>query len=509
MNSCVQPTRHVLHSETLLRPISLAAAVLVLLLLAVPPARAGRDHEVAGVTALASASAGAAFDGFGASGAWWARDTGRMRSATRSEIARLLFTKQGLGLTMYRYNLGGGGRINEARRWAPGYLRADGAYNWSADPWGRDMLSRAASLGVPRLVAFANAAPPEYTTDGRGCAGKLRADSVARYASYLARVVAHLSAAGTPLTYVSPMNEPDSSMSTCNQEGMKVPVSLRAALVTALQSALARRGSSAEVIADESSRVGDELLTETPGWLAGAGSSGTAQPSAIAYHTYDSPSLSTLAKVATLSGVTSHPAFMSELCCLVNGRFTRGYHPGMQSAMWLARAVWQNLAVARATSFSWWVALSPELGCDARSARCGTSSNSRGWDDGLVYYDRDYRGDGDQRLVLTKRYWAYAQFSRWITPGMNSHDVTGVPSDARVLVYQGNGRTVVVGLPSKGATGTTRFNLQLPWLGSATASVTRTSARRNDGSLPGVAVSGGVLPVTLPRNSVTTYVISD
>jgi hypothetical protein len=288
---------------------------------------------------------------------------------------------------------------------------------------------------------------------------------------------------------------------------MQVPVSLRAALVTALQSALARRGSNAEVIADESSRVGDELLTETPGWLAGAGGSGTAQPSAIAYHTYDSPSLSTLAKVATLSGATSRPAFMSELCCLVNGRFTRGYHPGMQSAMWLARAVWQNLAVAKATSFSWWVALSPELGCDARSASCGTSSNSNGWDDGLVYYDRDYRRDGNQRLVLTKRYWVYAQFSRWITPGMTRQDVTGVPSNAHVLVYRGNGRTVVVGISPKGATSPTRFNLALPWLGTTTASVTRTSARRNDGSAPNVAVENGVLVVALPRISVTTYVI--
>jgi O-glycosyl hydrolase len=101
----------------------------------------------------------------------------------------------------------------------------------------------------------------------------------------------------------------------------------------------------------------------------------------------------------------------------------------------------------------------------------------------------------------------YAQFSRWITPGMTRHDVTGVPSNAQVLVYHGNGRTVVVGISPKGATGPTTFNLALPWLGRTTASVTRTSVRRNDSGARDVAVTNGVLPVTLPRVSVTTYVI--
>ena len=57
------------------------------------------------------------------------------------------------------------------------------------------------------------------------------------------------------------------------------------------------------------------------------------------------------------------------------------------------------------------------LGCDARQASCGRVANRSGWDDGLIYYDRDYRSDGSTRLVLTKRYWAYAQFSRWVRPG--------------------------------------------------------------------------------------------
>lgn len=190
-----------------------------------------------------------------------------------------------------------------------------------------------------------------------------------------------------------------------------------------------------------------------------------------------------------------------------NGGFRSGYDPGMTSGMWLARTIWRNLTLGGASSFSWWVALSPELGCDARSAACRTSANTSGWDDGLIYYDRDYRSDRNLYLVLTKRYWVYAQFSRWITPGMRPHAVTGAPSGARVLVFSGNGRTVVVGIPPAGASETTRFSLHLPWLGSAKASVYRTSASRDASGLRAAPAIGGTLELSLPPSSVTTYVL--
>jgi O-glycosyl hydrolase len=496
--------------------------VALALLLVVPPALAAvlhhRHHRhqqsAAGTRPVATATAapaevaaagGSAFEGFGASGAWWARDTGQMPSGARTRIARLLFSGAGLALSMYRYNLGGGGWVGDPRRYAPGYLRADGSYDWSADPYGRDMLQRAAARGVERLVAFANAAPPQFTSNGRGCGGTLRSDRVGRYAAYLARVVAHLSAGGTPLAYVSPMNEPDSAFSACTQEGMSVPVALRAPLIAALQAALSRRGAGSSVIADESSEARAELLAEAPGWLSGDG--GSASPGAIAYHTYDSPTGDTLRSLAALSAQVARPAFMTEVCCITAGRYSRGFHPGMTSGLWLARTIWRNLTLANATSFSWWVALSPELGCNPAASGCGSSANGTGWDDGLVYYDRNYRRTGDLRLVLTKRYYVYAQFSRAIRPGMVRHDVTGVPAGARVLAFQGSGRTVIVAIAPRGATGTTRFQLHVPWLGAAGASVYRTSNRRDASPLAGQSIAGGLLSLSLPRATVTTYVI--
>ncbi len=160
------------------RTALLAIAALLAMLLIGPPAIADSEGAATGMAA-ASPVGGAPFEGFGVSGAWWARDTGRLPDRVRARIARLLFAPSGLHLSQYRYNIGGGGAIATAARYAPGYLRRSGAYDWAADPAGRDMLRRAASLGVRHLVAFANAAPPAFTTNGRGCAGSLRSDRVA------------------------------------------------------------------------------------------------------------------------------------------------------------------------------------------------------------------------------------------------------------------------------------------------------------------------------------------
>ena len=58
------------------------------------------------------------FEGFGASGAWWAQEVGGWEQtdessavSVRDRISRLLFSKtEGIGLRTYRYNLGAGSK---------------------------------------------------------------------------------------------------------------------------------------------------------------------------------------------------------------------------------------------------------------------------------------------------------------------------------------------------------------------------------------------------------------
>src|SRR5689334_14753444 len=48
-------------------------------------------------------------DGFGASGAWWPNDLAHFPADARKKVADMLFSEQGIALSGYRYNIGGGG----------------------------------------------------------------------------------------------------------------------------------------------------------------------------------------------------------------------------------------------------------------------------------------------------------------------------------------------------------------------------------------------------------------
>ena len=180
--------------------------------------RGARDRRRAG-----RADPAQTITGFGASGAWWPNDADRFSAANRARIARLLFDRRaGLGLSIYRYNIGGGGvGVQPGARAPRSFLTAPGSYNWGADPGGTAFLRQAHRYGVRRLIGFANSAPPFFTTNGADCGGSLRPASVARVCGVPGAVAAHLRTAyAVRLTAVSPMNEPTNSFGDCAQEGM-------------------------------------------------------------------------------------------------------------------------------------------------------------------------------------------------------------------------------------------------------------------------------------------------
>ena len=51
--------------------------------------------------------------GYGASACWWSQNVSDEK--TREEISRLLYGKSGLGLNIYRYNIGAGWDENNCR----------------------------------------------------------------------------------------------------------------------------------------------------------------------------------------------------------------------------------------------------------------------------------------------------------------------------------------------------------------------------------------------------------
>jgi O-glycosyl hydrolase len=466
-----------------------------------PAAGSASAATTAVVTAPAQTIAG-----FGASGAWWVNDLANFSSSVRSQVANLLFTTGGIDLSQYRYNIGGGGAgVSVAARAPQSFLTSSGSYDWSNDPGGQYFLKAAAADGVPDLIGFVNSAPSQYTTNGENCGGEINTADDSAYGTYIATVVSHFASEGVNIDQISPMNEPDNSFSSCGQEGMEVPASERAGVIDGVGSALASAGLSTKVIADESSQVA-QSLSEVPTWLPDIDSS---YLEAIAHHTYDNPSDSTLEQEGGLGAVNGKPTWASEICCQISGGGGYGaqYDPTIAGGLVVANYIYTDLSYADDSAFQWWTALSSEMGCDpATSSTCATSVNSSGWNDGLIYYDPSYASDGNQSLYLTKRFYVLGQYSKYVRPGAVRYGVSGSPSGVQTMAFWRGGQWTVVATNT--STSATTLSLNLDSTALTSAGAYQTDASENMASISAPGISGSTISASLPAQSVTTYVLS-
>jgi O-glycosyl hydrolase len=452
-----------------------------------------------------SATAQQTIAGFGASGAWWPIDLAHFPASVQQSVARMLFTADGISLSGYRYNIGGGGA---------GVTTADRApKEFASDSAGLSFLRAANDDGVPILTGFVNSAPPRFTTNGKACGGNLKPGMETAYGQYLAGVVKTLHDRDhITLKYVSPMNEPDDAFGGCGQEGMQVPVGQRAAVVQALGKALAQRAPYAEVIADET--TADAILsTEAPQWLAVPG---TAQyVAAIAHHTYDFPTDSLRALLPPISAKFHKPTWMTEICCYkgsggVASSFGANYDPTMTQGFWLADQIESDFTVAGDSAWYWWTALSPVLGCDPKAdPACPTKVNTKGFNDGLLYYDQHGASDGVTKIFTTKRFYVLGQFSKFVRPGAVRHDVTGLPKGVHAMAFSSSAGWTVVTWNE--ASTSAEFGLRLPVpttvKSGAVTNVTKSLERVSPSELPRRTDSGSWL-VKLPAGTIATYTFS-
>ncbi|KAH9843739.1 glycoside hydrolase [Rhodofomes roseus] len=375
--------------------------------------------------------------GVGASGAWWVNDLALYPDDVRQNVSDLLLNQTtGLGLTDYRYNLGGGGvGVTTWDRAPETPYVSDGVYNWSADAAGTYYLREAARQGVPVITLFVNSAPITMTSNNQSCGGDLVTERIPAYAQYLTDVISHWKSEGVEITHVSPMNEPDDSFGSCNQEGMQVVPGQRAEVVTTLAASLKAAGLSTLVIADESSDT-TNYNNDEPVWLnATVGES----LGGNCHHLYNFASAATQQEVfeygRNLSGGV--PTWFSEICCynaansnesddpLATLTYSSQYDPTMLSGLRMAHLVWQSFTYAEDSHWDWWTALSNEIGCTLSSnATCWDNIQSSGWDDGLIYYDPDYNSTENYNIKLTKRYSVLKQFTKGVPVGAVRRAVT-------------------------------------------------------------------------------------
>lgn len=473
-------------------------------------------------TATISATADQTMSGFGASGDWWVNPVNYFPRGAQRHIADLLFTGQGLALSQYRYNIGGGGagadvptggesELGYADRAPATFYVAPGIYDWTHDPGGTTFLRYAAADHVPQIVANVNSAPPAFTSNGLSCGGELNSSGVAGYADYLTTVIAHIQDAWhIKISYVSPMNEPDYTRSDCTQEGMEVPPALRATVVQDLGKDLAAQAPDTKIIADESSDVGSQFIPEVPQWM---GTSGTSRyVSALATHTYDFPTDATMAQAAAVAAKYGKPLWATEICCFEYTGATSAptygqqFDPTITGGLALAQIMYEDLTSGNASAFDWWVALSAAEGCDLTQPSCMTTVNTTGWNDGLLNFDPNFAVDHNYNVYPTKRFYTLAQFSRFVRPGAQRHTVSGAPSGVQAVAFRNGSQWEVVVINEN--TAAASFGLRLPGGGALRAEGTyQTSATDSVTRTANPPVAGSTASVSVPAQSITTYLL--
>jgi O-glycosyl hydrolase len=276
-------------------------------------------------------------------------------------------------------------------------------------------LQAASRRGVRTFILFANSPPISMTKNGKAfCEGNVGSTNLAdehfgSFASYLADVAQHFAQEGIAFDFVSPVNEPESNWDSPKQEGCRYANDEIPLLLQSLSGRLRQKALTTKLLVPESGRL-DWLFENKPDRLSHLeclfGSPLGASMSAvtgnrICGHSYftDTPSNGLCAVRERLREALDRynglEYWMTEYCIL--GPEGPGRPEGMDAALHVARVIHFDLAVAGASSWQWWLAVSVF-----------------DYKDGLIYADMN---PTDGSFETSKILWAFGNYSRFIRPG--------------------------------------------------------------------------------------------
>ncbi len=169
------------------------------------------------------------FKSIGASGAWWAQIVGGWNhideasgESVRDRIARLLYSKEkGIGMGVYRYNIGGGskhsgkGEYSQPARATECFEVSKGEYDWNRDENAVYMMKKCVENGAEEVIFFVNSPIERLTKNGLAHNKKhqlfhenISKKNYKEFAKYCLDVTEHFIKEGVPVKYLSPVNEP-------------------------------------------------------------------------------------------------------------------------------------------------------------------------------------------------------------------------------------------------------------------------------------------------------------
>ena len=457
---------------------------------------------------------GGVFEGWGTSLCWWANRIGYSDSLSQ-QAADLFFGDKGLRMNIARFNIGGGDNpshdhITRTDSNMPGYTvynNGQVTYDWSADANQRNVLLKAIkSAGDDMHVEMYSNSPPYYMTKS-GCssggtdAGKnnLKDDCYDDFANYLAEVSAHYKNEwGVEIDSIAPMNEPYTNFwgaYSNKQEGCHFDIGTsQTNIILELQKAMKAKGMGDVIISGTDETSIDTQISAFNALSADAKNA----VARIDTHTYGGSKRTELKNLALSSGKN---LWMSE----VDGNGTAGTNAGQMSpALWLSERIMTDCNNLNSSAWILWQAIDKHIcaaGYNGKKDSGMPDINTGFW--GLAVADHD-----SDKIILTKKYYAFGQFSRYIRPGF----IMLKSSNSTMAAYdKKNGQLVIVATNTSGSASDMYFDLSsFAGIGTS-AEVIRTSGSMNNGenwkSVGNINTSKSGLSASLAPNSVTTFII--
>ncbi len=180
-------------------------------------------------------------DHFTAADAWSGNFVGQyFDESQKGQLAKWLFSQEigkdgspeGIGLSMWRFNIGGGtleqdnADIVPYQRRAESFLTKDGsAYDWNKCKGQMYFMKKAKEYGCDKFLLFSNTPPVQWTKNGKGYCDKgtwcsnLKEDCYGKFAKYMTDVAEFMVSKGYNIKYISPINEPQVDWDSPRQEG--------------------------------------------------------------------------------------------------------------------------------------------------------------------------------------------------------------------------------------------------------------------------------------------------
>ncbi len=209
---------------------------------------------------------------FGASDCWTADFVGKyFTTAEKEKSAKWLFsqevdangTPEGIGLSMWRVNLGAGSAeqgdnsgIEDITRRGYCYLDSKGNYDWTKSAGQQYFMQKAKDYGVDHFLLFSNSAPVQFTKNGKAYANNgvsgsnLKNDCYGKFADFLTTAASHFIDEGYNITLIDPVNEPQYSW-TSGQEGSPWTNDCIAKLAREIDKSIESKGIASEILLPE------------------------------------------------------------------------------------------------------------------------------------------------------------------------------------------------------------------------------------------------------------------